>query len=117
MNRKHLSLLALILALVLTCAPLSALAESYSSAALTLKNPSITYGDQSCTAEISLTLDGGVDAENGVGRLLLSLGCTQAINLDGGGSSCMLIGGKESISPSDGSQRRVASTLMLKFVK
>ena len=62
MNRKHLSLLALILALVLTCAPLSALAESYSSAALTLKNPSITYGDQSCTAEISLTLDGGVDA-------------------------------------------------------
>ena len=29
----------------------------------------------------------------------------------------MLIGGKESISPSDGSQRRVASTLMLKFVK
>ena len=52
-----------------------------------------------------------------LGRLLLSLGCTQAINLDGGGSSCMLIGGKESISPSDGSQRRVASTLMLKFVK
>ena len=84
MNRKHLSLLALILALVLTCAPLSALAESYSSAALTLKNPSITYGDQSCTAEISLTLDGGVDAENGVGRLLLSLMGGDQTALSGG---------------------------------
>ena len=29
MNRKHLSLLALILALVLACAPLSALAELF----------------------------------------------------------------------------------------
>lgn len=84
MNRKHLSLLALILALVLACAPLSALAESYSSAALTLKNPSITYGDQTCTAEIALTLDGGVDAENGVGRLLLSLMGGDQTALSGG---------------------------------
>lgn len=84
MNRKHLSLLALILALVLACAPLSALAESYSSAALTLKNPSITYGDQTCTAEIALTLDGGVDAENGAGRLLLSLMGGDQTALSGG---------------------------------
>lgn len=84
MNRKHLSLLALILALVLACAPLSALAESYSSAALTLKNPSVTYGDQTYSAEISLTLDGGVDAENGVGRLLLSLMGGDQTALSGG---------------------------------
>lgn len=84
MNRKHLSLLALILALVLACAPLSALAESYSSAALTLKNPSITYGDQTCTAEIALTLDGGVDMENGAGRLLLSLMGGDQTALSGG---------------------------------
>lgn len=84
MNRKHLSLLALILALVLACAPLSALAESYSSAALTLKNPSVTYGDQTYSAEIALTLDGGVDMENGVGRLLLSLMGGDQTALSGG---------------------------------
>lgn len=50
-----------------------------------------------------------------LGSLLLSLGCTQAINLDGGGSTCMLVGGKETVKPSDGSQRPVASTLMLKL--
>ena len=33
--------------------------------------------------------------------LLLELGCYEAINLDGGGSSCMLVNGKETIKPSD----------------
>lgn len=48
-----------------------------------------------------------------VANILKSLGCTQAVNLDGGGSSCMLVNGKETIRPSDGSQRRVASAVML----
>ena len=43
-----------------------------------------------------------------------SLGIKDAINLDGGGSSCMLIGGKETIKLSDGRQRAVASTVMFK---
>jgi exopolysaccharide biosynthesis protein len=33
--------------------------------------------------------------------LLKSLGCEEALNLDGGGSSCMLVNGKETIKPSD----------------
>jgi exopolysaccharide biosynthesis protein len=33
--------------------------------------------------------------------LLFDLGCYEAINLDGGGSSCMLVNGKETIKPSD----------------
>ena len=49
-----------------------------------------------------------------VANVLLDLGCTEAINLDGGGSSCMLVNGKETIKVSDGSQRSVASTVMLK---
>ena len=49
-----------------------------------------------------------------VANILIALGCTEAINLDGGGSSCMLVNGKETIKVSDGSQRAVASTLMLK---
>ena len=49
-----------------------------------------------------------------VANVLLDLGCVEAINLDGGGSSCMLVNGKETIKGSDGSQRSVASTVMLK---
>ena len=45
--------------------------------------------------------------------MLMDLGCVEAINLDGGGSSCMLVNGKETIKVSDGSQRAVASTVMI----
>ncbi len=34
-------------------------------------------------------------------EMLISLGCVEALNLDGGGSSCLLINGKETIVPSD----------------
>src|SRR5215204_3335700 len=34
-------------------------------------------------------------------RILTDLNCYEALNLDGGGSSCMLINGKETIKPSD----------------
>ena len=49
-----------------------------------------------------------------VANILLDLGCVEAINLDGGGSSCMLVNGQETILVSDGTQRAVASTVMLK---
>lgn len=49
-----------------------------------------------------------------VANVLLDLGCVEAINLDGGGSSCMLVCGKETIKVSDGSQRAVGSTIMIK---
>ncbi|MEO6251754.1 MAG: phosphodiester glycosidase family protein [Ferruginibacter sp.] len=39
-------------------------------------------------------------------KLLADLGCIEALNLDGGGSSCMLINGKETIKPSDKGQQR-----------
>ena len=34
-------------------------------------------------------------------RLMMGLGCTEALNLDGGGSSCLLVNGIETIKPSD----------------
>jgi hypothetical protein len=49
-----------------------------------------------------------------VANILLDLGCVEAINLDGGGSSCMLVNGQETILVSDSTQRAVASTVMLK---
>jgi hypothetical protein len=38
--------------------------------------------------------------------LLKDIGCVGAINLDGGGSSCMLVNGKETIKPSDPTGQR-----------
>jgi hypothetical protein len=49
-----------------------------------------------------------------VANLLCAMGCTEALNLDGGGSSCMLINGKETIKPSDGSQRKVIDACFIK---
>ncbi len=34
-------------------------------------------------------------------KLLIDVGCIEALNLDGGGSSCLLVNGKETIKPSD----------------
>jgi len=46
-------------------------------------------------------------------RLMQSLGCTDAMNLDGGGSTTMVIRGKITNSPSDGWERKVANGLAL----
>ena len=45
--------------------------------------------------------------------LMLRLGCTEAMNLDGGGSSTLWLGGQVMNSPSDGRQRRVANSLIV----
>ena len=34
-------------------------------------------------------------------KILKDLGCVEALNLDGGGSSCMIVNGKQTIKPSD----------------
>lgn len=44
-----------------------------------------------------------------VADILLDLGCSEAINLDGGGSSCMLVNGKETIIPSDNNGQRAVT--------
>jgi len=48
-----------------------------------------------------------------VASILKSMGCVEAINLDGGGSSCMLVNGIETIKVSDGYQREIANAVML----
>lgn len=46
--------------------------------------------------------------------ILSALGCIEALNLDGGGSSCMLVNGKETIRPSDlPGQRPVPAVFMI----
>lgn len=48
-------------------------------------------------------------------KILKDLGCVEALNLDGGGSSCMLVNGKETIRPSDKTgQRAVPAVFMIR---
>jgi Phosphodiester glycosidase len=46
-------------------------------------------------------------------QLLVNLGCVEALNLDGGGSSCMLINGKETITPSDKEGERAVPAVFI----
>ncbi len=51
-------------------------------------------------------------------QILKDLGCVEALNLDGGGSSCMLINGKETIKPSDkNGQRPVPAVFIIQTKK
>ena len=51
-------------------------------------------------------------------QILQDLGCVEALNLDGGGSSCLLINGKETIKPSDKEgQRAVPAVFMIRAMK
>lgn len=48
-------------------------------------------------------------------QLLKNIGCVEALNLDGGGSTCLLINGKETIKPSDKTgQRPVPAVFIVK---
>lgn len=47
--------------------------------------------------------------------MLKQIGCVEALNLDGGGSSCLLINGKQTITPSDKQgQRAVPAVILIK---
>lgn len=52
-------------------------------------------------------------------QLLKDLGCVEALNLDGGGSSCLLVNGKETIKPSDkaGEQRPIPAVFIIQSKK
>lgn len=49
-----------------------------------------------------------------VAKIMKSIGCIEALNLDGGGSSCMLINGIQTIKPSDGFQRKIVTGVVIK---
>jgi exopolysaccharide biosynthesis protein len=47
--------------------------------------------------------------------MLKEIGCVEAMNLDGGGSSCLLVNGKQTITPSDKEgQRPVPAVFIIK---
>lgn len=50
-------------------------------------------------------------------QILADLGCVEALNLDGGGSSCMLVNGNETIKPSDKEGQRAVPAVFIVRVK
>ncbi len=46
-------------------------------------------------------------------QMLKDIGCVEALNLDGGGSSCLLVNGKETIAPSDKVQRPIPAIFLI----
>lgn len=54
---------------------------------------------------------------NETAAILSSLGCEDAINLDGGGSTCMISQGLEANHPSGGTERSVANALLVYSTK
>jgi exopolysaccharide biosynthesis protein len=65
-----------------------------------------------------VVVDGRSAASTGVstkelGQVMQYLGATDAINLDGGGSSCLMVGKDTKNVPSDGSQRAVCNGLAI----
>ena len=66
-----------------------------------------------------LAIEGGNPPYNGINlvdlaSLLKNLSCTDAINLDGGGSTSMVVGGTRTVRPSDGTERGVISAILIK---
>ena len=49
-----------------------------------------------------------------LGNFMKNLGCTDAINIDGGGSTSMVIGNQLTVRPSDGVEREVVSAVVIK---
>ncbi|MDR0939361.1 MAG: phosphodiester glycosidase family protein [Mediterranea sp.] len=49
-----------------------------------------------------------------VAGILKSMGCRDAMNLDGGGSTCMLVNGKQTVKPSGGAQRSITTAVALR---
>lgn len=87
--------------------------------------PESFYGKRHPRSAIGVTVEGDfwlvvVDGRQGfsagstideLARVMQRLGCMEAINLDGGGSSCLNIDGQVINRPSEGKEREVASIL------
>ncbi len=46
-------------------------------------------------------------------RILRDIGCVEALNLDGGGSTCLLVNGKETVTPSDNVGQRAVPAVFI----
>lgn len=93
----------------------------FSGKALFDKHPRTAMGYTKNGALIVMVVEGrfpgkaeGADLKQ-LSEMLVQVGCEEALNLDGGGSSCMLVNGKQTITPSDKEgQRPVPAVFIVK---
>jgi hypothetical protein len=92
--------------------------EWFSSRLLQTRAPRSAVGITASGKLVFVTVDGRSQANTGMtlhelAQLLVRLGAREAINLDGGGSSTMVVGGRIVNEPSGGGERLVASALIV----
>jgi exopolysaccharide biosynthesis protein len=94
--------------------------RKFTGKAINDKHPRTAMGYTSDNKLIILMVEGRNPNASGatlpqLAQILKALGCVEALNLDGGGSSCLLVNGKETIKPSDkGGQRAVPAVFIIK---
>ena len=92
--------------------------RKFSGRAINDKHPRTAMGYTGDNKLIILVVEGRNPDASGatllqLAQILKELGCVEALNLDGGGSSCLLVNGKETIKPSDKNQRAIPAVFMI----
>ncbi len=91
----------------------------FSGKAINDRHPRTAIGYTADNKLIILVAEGRSESASGLtliqeAQILKDLGCKEALNLDGGGSTCMLVNGKQTNSPSDKEgQRDVPSVFII----
>jgi exopolysaccharide biosynthesis protein len=97
--------------------------RKFTGKAIKDKHPRTAMGYTSDGKIVIMVVEGRNENASGatliqLAELFLQLGCVEALNLDGGGSSCLLVNGKETIKPSDKTgQRPVPGVFMIRKIK
>lgn len=95
----------------------------FAGKAINDKHPRTAMGYTAGNKLIILMVEGRNKVAHGAtleqeAQILKDLGCVEALNLDGGGSSCMLVNGEETINVSDPTgQRPVPAVFLIKSNK
>ena len=80
--------------------------RKFSGKAINDRHPRTAVGYTNDNKIIILVAEGRSETASGLtltqeAKILVDLGCEEALNLDGGGSTCMLVNGKQTNKPSD----------------
>jgi exopolysaccharide biosynthesis protein len=90
----------------------------FAGKAINDKHPRTAMGYTKDNKLVILVIQGRSESSGGANliqeaQILKDIGCVEALNLDGGGSSCMLVNGKETITPSDKEGERPVPAVFL----
>ena len=82
------------------------------------RHPRTAIGYTNNNKIIILVAEGRSETASGLtltqeAQILKDLGCKEALNLDGGGSSCMIVNGKQTNSPSDKEGERAVPSVFI----